>query len=479
MKKVREECGIFGIFSLECKDVSSPVYFGLHALQHRGQEGCGIVVADDGVLRSYKDLGLVNEVFTQPILASLGQGNMAIGHVRYGKSDSNDRNNCQPMVVNHIKGRIAIALNGCLTNAFELRKSLEMEGCIFHTSSDTEVISYIITKERLKTGTIEEAVKNAVAKLKGAFTLLIMSPTKMIAVRDGNGIRPLCYGKTKSGDYVIASETCALDVVNAKLVRDIMPGEIMVFSKEKIFSITEYCNQKKPALCIFEYVYFARPDSVIEGCSVHEARLRAGMFLAREHAVEADVVIGVPDSGIDGAIGYANESGIPYGIGFIKNRYIGRTFIAPEQKTREKAVKMKLNAVRRTVEGKRVVLIDDSIVRGTTCAVIVNLLRKAGAKEVHMRLTSPPFIGACYYGTDIDNPNKLIANNHSVEEIAKIIGVDSLGYLSLENLVKTPNAPDDRTYCHACFDLKYPTEVPEQTFVDKFDSKISEKGDKE
>ena len=477
MKKVREECGIFGIFSLETKDVSSPVYYGLHALQHRGQEGCGIVVADDGVLRSYKDLGLVNEVFTQPVLNTLGQGNMAIGHVRYGKSDSNDRNNCQPMVVNHIKGRMAIALNGCLTNAYELRKSLEMEGCIFHTSSDTEVISYIITKERLSVGTIEEAVKNAVAKLKGAFTLLIMSPTKMIAVRDGNGIRPLCYGKTKSGDYVIASETCALDVVNAKLVRDIIPGEIMVFSKEKTFSILDYCEKKKPALCIFEYVYFARPDSVIEGCSVHEARLRAGMFLAREHAVEADVVIGVPDSGIDGAIGYANESGIPYGVGFIKNRYIGRTFIAPEQKTREKAVKMKLNVVKGTVEGKRVVLIDDSIVRGTTCAVIVNLLRKAGAKEVHMRLTSPPFIGACYYGTDIDNPNKLIANNHSVEEIAKIIGVDSLGYLSLENLVKTPNAPDDRTYCQACFDLKYPTEVPEQTFVDKFDNKISEKGE--
>ena len=478
MQKIREECGIFGIFSLESKDVVSPVYYGLHALQHRGQEGCGIVVAEDGVLKGYKDVGLVNEVFTQPILARLGQGNMAIGHVRYGKSDSNDRANCQPMVVNHIKGRMAIALNGCLTNSYELRQKLELEGAIFHTSSDTELLSYMITKERLVVGTIEEAVKNAVAKLKGAFTLLVMSPKKMIAVRDGNGIRPLCYGKVKNGDYVIASETCALDVVGAKFVRDIIPGEIMVFSQDKIFSITDYCNKKKPALCVFEYVYFARPDSIIDGCSVHEARLRAGKFLAQQHPVEADVVIGVPDSGIDGAIGYSEESGIPYGLGFLKNKYIGRTFIAPEQKTREKAVKMKLNVIRHTVEGKRVVLIDDSIVRGTTCAVIVNLLRKAGAKEVHMRLTSPPFIGACYYGTDIDNPNKLIANNHSVEEIRNIIGVDSLGYLSIENLLKTPGAKDDRTYCTACFDLNYPTEVPTQTFVDKFDNKLSDKGDK-
>ena len=474
MSSLREECGVFGIFAPDTRDVAASTYYGLFALQHRGQESCGIVVNDDGVFSSFKDTGIVNDVFTPQRLASLGEGNMAIGHCRYGTTGSNGRLNAQPIVVNHIKGRMALAHNGNLVNSYELRSELELEGSIFHTTSDTEVISYIITKERITAPSIEQAVNAAMNRIKGAYSLVIMSPSKLIAARDENGFRPLCYGQTPDGAYVVASESCALDTVGAKLIRDLRPGEIVVFDKNGVRSITDHCGKAPEKFCVFEYIYFARPDSVINGCSVHSARLRAGAFLALEHPCQADVVVGVPDSGIDAAIGFSRQSGIPYGIGLIKNKYIARTFISPGQKSREDKVRIKLNPVADTVKGKRVVLIDDSIVRGTTCARIVNILREAGAKEVHMRVSAPPFIEPCYYGTDIDSREGLIANKFTVDEIAREIGADSLGYLSVDNVTKLCGCGDTRGYCTACFDGKYPTDVPEHSNKDRFEKKLSE-----
>lgn len=479
MSSLREECGVFGVFSPQTSDVASTAYYGLFALQHRGQESCGIVVNDDGIFQSYKDTGLVNDVFTPQILAKLGEGNMAVGHVRYGTTGGNDRSNAQPIVVNHIKGRMALAHNGNIVNCEQLRRELELEGSIFSTTSDTEVISYIITKERLKAPSIEQAVNQAMRRVKGAYSLVIMSPSKLIAVRDAHGFRPLCYGKTEDGRYVVASESCALDAVSAKFIRDIRPGEILVFDQNGARSITDHCGEADGSLCVFEYIYFARPDSVIDGCSVHNARMRAGAFLALEHPVQADVVIGVPDSGLDAAVGYAKQAGIPYEIGFIKNKYIGRTFIQPGQKSREDKVKIKLNPIADVVRGKRIVMIDDSIVRGTTSARIVKLLREEDAKEIHMRVSAPPFLNPCYYGTDIDSRENLIAASHSVEEIAKIIGVDSLGYLSVESVKQIAKGLHGTGYCTACFDGAYPTEIPETTSKNRFESKISAQGKKQ
>ena len=479
MSSLREECGVFGVFSPQTADVASTAYYGLFALQHRGQESCGIVVNDDGIFQSYKDTGLVNDVFTPQILAKLGEGNMAVGHVRYGTTGGNDRSNAQPIVVNHIKGRMALAHNGNIVNCEQLRRELELEGSIFSTTSDTEVISYIITKERLKAPSIEQAVNQAMRRVKGAYSLVILSPSKLIAVRDAHGFRPLCYGKTADGRYVVASESCALDAVSAQFVRDIRPGEILVFDQDGVRSITDHCGKTDGSLCVFEYIYFARPDSVIDGCSVHNARMRAGAFLALEHPVQADVVIGVPDSGLDAAVGYAKQAGIPYEIGFIKNKYIGRTFIQPGQKSREDKVKIKLNPIADVVRGKRIVMIDDSIVRGTTSARIVKLLREEGAKEIHMRVSAPPFLNPCYYGTDIDSRENLIAASHSVEEIAKIIGVDSLGYLSVESVKQIAKGLHGTGYCTACFDGAYPTEIPETTSKNRFESKISAQGKKQ
>lgn len=474
MSSLREECGVFGVYSGETSDVASTAYYGLFALQHRGQESCGIVVNDDGVFKAYKDTGLVNDVFTPEIIGGLGEGNIAVGHARYGTTGSNDRSNAQPIVVNHIKGKMALAHNGNLVNSGELRRQLELEGSIFHTTSDTEVISYIITKERLTAPSIEQAVNAAMNRIKGAYSLVIMSPSKLIAVRDENGFRPLCYGKTQDGRYIVASESCALDAVGAEFIRDIKPGEIVVFDKNGVRTIEDHCNKTPCSLCVFEYIYFARPDSVIDGCSVHTARQRAGAFLALEHPVQADVVIGVPDSGLDAALGYSKQSGIPYEIGFIKNKYIGRTFIAPGQKSREDKVKIKLNPIAEVARGKRIVMIDDSIVRGTTSARIVRLLREAGAKEIHMRVSAPPFMNPCYYGTDIDSRENLIACKHSVEEIAKIIGVDSLGYLSVDGVKQIAKGICGTGYCTACFDGNYPTAVPSTPMKNKFETKISE-----
>ena len=476
MSNIHEECGVFGVWSKDTYDVAGMTYYGLFALQHRGQESCGIVVNDDGLFQAYKDTGLVGEVFTSPVLRSLGKGNMAVGHVRYGTTGATDRNNAQPIVVNHIKGRMALAHNGNLTNSVELRTELELQGSIFHSTSDTEVISYIITKERLQAPSIEEAVNRAMNRLEGAYSLVIMSPAKLIAVRDPHGFRPLCYGQTADGRFVVASESCALDAVGASFIRDVEPGEILVFDGgEGPRSIRDHCGKTPRSLCVFEYIYFARPDSVVDGCNVHNARARAGAFLALEHPAQADVVIGVPDSGIDAAVGYSKQSGIPYEVGFIKNRYIARTFIAPGQDSREDKVKIKLNPIAKVVEGKRIVVIDDSIVRGTTSARTIKLLRDAGAKEIHMRVSAPPFVNPCYYGTDIDSRDNLIACHHTVDEIAKIIGVDSLGYLSLESAYMLAGGADCKGFCAACFGGEYPTKLPKTGEKNRFEKKISEK----
>ena len=469
---IHEECGVFGVISPESYDIAGTVYYGLYALQHRGQESCGIVVNDDGVFASHKDIGLVSEVFTGENLSRFPTGTMAVGHVRYGTTGGTTRSNCQPIEVNHQKGKMALAHNGNLSNAFALRDELELSGAIFHTTSDTETIAYIVTKERLTAPSIEEAVSRAMNRLEGAYSLVLMSATKLIAARDPRGFRPLCYGKTADGAYVVASESCALHAVGAEFIRDLEPGEILVFSQDGVQSRREHCGKEKRKVCIFEYIYFARSDSEIDGISVHESRIRAGEILAKRYPVEADLVIGVPDSGLDAALGFSAASGIPYGIGLIKNKYIGRTFISPGQSNRIDQVKIKLSPIKSVLEGKRVVLVDDSIVRGTTSKRIVKLLREAGAKEIHMRISAPPFLHPCYYGTDIDSEEHLIANKHTTEEIAALIGADSLGYLPMETLGELTHGGG---YCSACFSGEYPTQIPTDTRKDRFEQKLSEK----
>ena len=434
---IHEECGVFGVYSQRQEDVASLAYYGLYSLQHRGQEGCGIVVNDDGVFDGHKGLGLVSEVFTGSVMKQFPMGKMAVAHARYGTTGGSNLANCQPIQVNHLKGKLALAHNGNLSNALQLRRELELSGAIFHTTSDTETIAYVITRERITAPSIQAAVSRAVDRLEGAFSLVMMSSTKLIAVRDPHGFRPLCYGKMKDGTYIVASESCALHAVGAEFQRDILPGEILTFDCDGIHSDTSHCGTAPKKMCIFEYIYFARPDS-----------------------------------GLDAAMGYARESGIPYGIGLIKNKYIGRTFIAPGQDHRVDQVKIKLSPVKREVRGKRVVMVDDSIVRGTTSGRIVQLLRDAGAKEIHMRISAPPFLHPCYYGTDIDSREHLIACHHTVEEIAEIIGVDSLGYLPLGNLRDLCGSEE---YCSACFDGDYPTAIPEDTRKDQFEQKLSQR----
>ena len=456
---IHEECGVFGVMSTQKENVAGIVYYGLYALQHRGQESCGIVVNDDGLFRIHKDSGLVNDVFSSERLAKLGEGTMALGQVRYGTLKTKERVNAEPIVVNHIKGRMAIATNGRIINSEDLKRNLELQGNIFHTNSDAELISCVITRERISAPSIEEAINRAMDKLEGGYTFVVMSPQKIIAARDENGLHPICYGKRENGEYVIASETCALDSVGAAFIREIEPGEILVFSKEGIKSIKDHCAKKPEAMCVFEYIYTARPDSIINDCAVQKARKRAGAFLAKAHPVEADVVVGVPDSGLEAALGYAEESGIPYGIGLIKNKYIGRTFIAPGQNVREDKVRIKLNPVVNTVKGKRVVLVDDSIVRGTTSLKIVKMLREAGAAEVHVRIASAPLKYTCYYGVDVHTPEELISNSNSVEQVCKLIDADSLAFLSHEGMLAAGKRDD---LCLACFNHKYPTKLYEE-----------------
>ncbi len=467
---IHEECGVFGVRSEKPIDVAGICCCGLYALQHRGQESCGIVVNDDGLFASHKDIGLVSEVFTKETLASFPEGTMAVAHTRYGTTGSANRSNCQPIEVNHQKGRMAIAHNGNLSNAAKLRSELELTGAIFHTTSDTETIAYIVTKERLTAPSIEVALSRAMNTLEGAYSLILMSPQKLICARDPFGFRPLCYGKTDSGVYIVASESCAIKAVGGRFIRDLDPGEILVFSKDGIVSRREHCGKEKKKTCVFEYIYFARPDSVIDGRSVHEARLAAGKILAQTDPADADMVIGVPDSGLDAALGYSRASGIPYGIGLIKNKYIGRTFIAPGD--RQAQVNIKLSAIEDVVKGQRIVLIDDSIVRGTTSGHIVSILRAAGAKEIHMRVSAPPFLHPCFYGTDIDSRDNLIACHHTAAEIAGIIGADSLGFLPVEKLGELSAS---ETFCSACFDGRYPTKIPSETGKNRFELRLSER----
>lgn len=469
---LHEECGVFGIFENKTSYVAHSVYLALYALQHRGQESCGIAVNDDGVFTHHKGDGLVPDVFTQDKLDRLGMGNMAIGHVRYSTTGGKSINNIQPLVIRHIKGNLAVAHNGNLVNAADIRKKFELGGGIFHGTSDTESIAYSIVSNRLESKNTEEAIEKAMYSIKGAYSCIVMTATKLIAFRDPNGFRPLCIGKTKDGAWCVSSESCALDTLGAEFVRDVLPGEIVVIDMQGLHSIKTHCKNKG-TVCVFEYIYFARPDSVIDGASVERARMRAGAFLAKESPVDADIVIGVPDSGLDAALGYANESGIPYGIGFMKNRYIGRSFIQPTQSQRNDAVRIKLNVIKENIKGKRVIMIDDSIVRGTTCSRIVNLLREAGAKEVHMRVSSPPFKNPCYFGTDVDSQKNLIACKFdTVEEIAKEIGVDSLAYLSLD---ATHKLADHATvgFCDGCFTGNYPIEVPKEQAKNKFEEKMN------
>lgn len=462
MAKLHEECGVFGIFDPKGNPANT-TYYGLVALQHRGQEGCGIAVNRDREIYHYKDVGLVNDVFNEEILGKLS-GRMAIGHVRYSTAGGSARENVQPLVLRYIKGTLAISHNGNITNVDEIRKELEHSGAIFQTTADTEIIAYLIARERITAGSIESAVKNAMKKLKGAYSLLVMSPNKLIAARDKWGFRPLQMGK-RDDAVVFASETCAFDAIDAEFVRDIAPGEIVTIEAARdggdgyfMTEDTEFCDSVPSSMCIFEHIYFARPDSTIQNEVVHECRKRAGAFLAMQAPVDADIVIGVPDSGLSAAQGYSEYSGIPIDTGFIKNKYIARTFIKPTQGAREVAVKMKLNVLKSAVQGKRVIMVDDSIVRGTTSGRIVKLLRDAGAKEVHVRISAPAFKWPCFFGTDIPDRDLLIANNHTTEETRKIINADSLEYLSLENLHNiAPNSSCG--FCDACFTGNYPVEV--------------------
>ena len=455
--RIKEECGVFGMFNPNGDDVAQYIYYGLSSLQHRGQESCGIAVSDTsgpkGNMDVHKGMGLVSEVFKEDKLSSL-KGNLGIGHVRYSTTGEPSLNNAQPLVLNYIKGTLSLAHNGNLVNTEELRNELAMTGAIFQTTTDSEVIAYYIARERVHSSNVEEAILKTARKIRGAYGLVIASPRKLIGVRDPFGLKPLCLGK-KDDSYVIASESCALSSIGARFIRDIRPGEIVSITKDGITSNYELCQQKQ-AHCIFEYIYFARLDSPIDGISVYGSRIRAGAALAKAYPVNADIVAGVPDSGVAAAQGYALESGIPFSQIFYKNSYVGRTFIKPTQKERESGVRLKLSVLESAVKGKDIVLVDDSIVRGTTIANLIYNLKQAGAKSVHVRICSPPFLYPCYFGTDVPSNRQLIASSHSTEEIRQLIGADSLGYMKIEDLQSTVG---DLPICTACFSNIYPMEV--------------------
>lgn len=452
---LHEECGVFGIYGDDAVKPAMATYLGLYALQHRGQESCGIAVNDMGVITSHKDVGLVGEVFNEEIVNKL-KGQIAIGHVRYSTAGGGEAFNAQPLVLGHKNGRIAIAHNGNLVNAEEIREELSLNGAMFHTTVDSEVIAQVVARERIAAPSIEVAVQRAMQRIKGAYCLIVMSPTKLVLARDPHGFRPLVYGKI-GNSYVAASETCALEAVGAKVIRDVEPGEIVVINSEGVRSIKQKCNKKK-SICIFEYIYFARPDSVIDGITVHKSRLKAGELLAKQSPVEADLVIGVPDSGLDAAIGYARESGIEYGVGFVRNNYVGRTFIKPTQGERMTSIGIKLNVLRQAVDGKRIIMVDDSIVRGSTSKNIVRALKNAGATEVHVRISSPTLHYPCYFGTDIPTREELTSNHNSVDQLCKLIGADSLDFLDKNSLGELINTTE-KTFCDACFSGDYPIEV--------------------
>ena len=467
---LHEECGVFGMYDFDGGDVASTIYYGLFALQHRGQESCGIAVSETngpkGKVTSYKGMGLVNEVFTQDNLEPM-HGDIGVVHVRYSTAGASTRENAQPLVLNYVKGTLALAHNGNLINAMELRKDLEYTGAIFQTTIDSEVIAYHIARERLNSNSVEEAVGRACQKIKGAFALVVMSPRKLVGARDPYGFKPLCIGK-RDNAYILASETCALDTIGAEYVRDVLPGEIVTITPEGGIQsdLSLALPKEKEARCIFEYIYFARPDSHIDGVSVYASRIKAGRFLAMDSPVDADLVVGVPESGNAAALGYSLQSGIPYGTAFVKNGYVGRTFIKPKQSSRESSVRVKLNVLKEAVDGKRIIMIDDSIVRGTTSDRIVKMLRDAGATEVHVRISSPPFLWPCYFGTDIPEREQLIAYNRSIEDIRKIIGADSLGYLGVERLEEMVGG---LSICKGCFTGTYPMEPPKEDIRGDFE----------
>ena len=461
--EIHEECGVFGVMTPESCDVARLTYYGLHSLQHRGQESCGIVVDSVDGTWSHKGMGLIGEVFTREVLDLAPKGRISVGHVRYGTTGGSNIINCQPLEIRHERGNFSIVHNGNLTNTCGMRKSLEKTGSILHTTSDTEVIAYAIIREALTADSMEDAVSRAMESIKGAYSLLIMTEDRIICVRDPHGFRPLIYGKMSDGTVVVASESCALTTVGAEPVRDLDPGEILTIGPDGIVSRREHCGTRPRRSCVFEYIYFARTDSVIDGVSVHAARIRSGIELARSSPVEADVVIGVPDAGTDAALGYSRESGIPFGIGLLKSRYVGRTFISPGQDERVRGVWLKLSVIKETVSGKRVVLVDDSIVRGTTMRRIVKLLREAGAKEIHIRISAPPFTNPCYYGTDVGSRKGLIACDYSIPEITRILDADSIGYLPLEKLSTLVGCDE---YCSACFDAEYPLPIDEDVSAD-------------
>ncbi|MFL0194870.1 amidophosphoribosyltransferase [Clostridium sp. WILCCON 0269] len=455
--KFKDECGVFGIFSKSDMDVASVTYYGLYALQHRGQESAGIVVSDGDKLKHHKEMGLVSDVFHRELLQGL-KGKSAIGHVRYSTAGSSTLNNAQPLIAQYKLGSIAIAHNGNLVNADIIRDLLEEAGYIFQTSIDTEIILSLIARGARKD--IGNAVVDAVQAVKGSYAIVILTENELIGVRDPNGIRPLCMGEL-NGEYILCSESCALDSIGANFIRDVEPGEIVIINEEGIKSIN-FAEKTKCETCSFEYIYFARPDSTIDGINVYTSRLKAGRILYKENPVEADVVIGVPDSGIAAAIGYSEASGIPYGIGFIKNKYVGRTFISPSKELRSKAVAVKLNPLKVNVEGKRVVIVDDSIVRGTTSRKLVEILRRAGATEVHFRVSSPVVKYPCYFGIDTPYRNELIGSNAELEEIREEIGADSLGYISIDGTLEALEYGDDekKGYCLGCFSGIYPISAP-------------------
>jgi amidophosphoribosyltransferase len=453
--KPHEECGVFGIYNNDGYDVQNIVYYGLYALQHRGQESAGIAVVDDNKrVRCHKEMGLVAEAIGADDLKRLGNGKIAIGHVRYSTTGASFIQNAQPLVMTYKNGTIALGHNGNLINADTIRAKLEEEGALFQTTLDTEVMANLIARN--DKGNLEEAIENMMGMVKGSYSLVMAVGDKLIGVRDPNGIRPLVLGRMGES-YLFASESCAFDAVGAEFVRDVSPGEIVVIGKEGVKS-KRIQAPLQSSMCVFEFVYFSRTDSVMDGISVYDARRRAGKILAKEHPIEADLVIGVPDSGITAALGYSERSGIPFGEGLIKNRYVGRTFIQPNQHLRDQGVLIKLNALRHIVKGKRIIMVDDSIVRGTTSKKIVAMLRTAGAREVHFRISSPPVQYSCHFGIDTPNRDKLLAANNTIEEMAQYIGVDTLGFISVEGLLRSVEG-SGCGFCTACFSGEYPMEV--------------------
>lgn len=467
--KIHDECGVFGIFGNDTTDIIDETYLALYALQHRGTLGAGIAINDNGNMSVVKGFGVVPEALPEKELSRLKKAKMALGHVRHTTASvANDRTSIQPLLMRYVNGQLSLALNGALTNYSELREHLHRGGAIFQSNSDIEVIAYIIAQERLKTASIEEAVLNAMDKIKGAYSMVMMAPSRLIGVRDPRGFRPLCIGKLGE-NYIITSESCVFDSLGGEFVRDVEPGEMVVIDDEGVHSYKNNCGGKT-SLCLFEFVYFARPDSVLDGMCVNIARQRAGIELAKEHPVEADMVCAVPDCGIDAAIGYSMQSGIQYGVGLVKNRFIGRAH-NNRKKHAQYNLRIKLNAMKSNVQGKRIVLIDDSIVKGETSKHIVSMLKKAGAKEVHLRISSPPFKYPCYFGTDIDSTDNLIAAHKSIDEMCAEIGADSLGFLSIDGLHRIADECKI-DFCDACFSGDYPIEASRQSHEDKYSKKL-------